>query len=166
LKVVDFGKVRLYDLEPVVESFFEQVVAGLSQRSKTIPCKFFYDAKGADIFGEITRLSEYYPTRLETQIMEDMAGVMARTLGERVRLVEFGSGSSVKTRLLLTALTQPASYVPIDISREYLVENAIRVRSGDSRLYRNSDLANIPCTPLVPSTSCVIRKSRATEHST
>lgn len=128
MKVVDFGKVRLYDLEPVAESFLEQVVAGLSQRPKTIPCKFFYDAKGADIFGEITRISEYYPTRLETQIMEDMVGVMARTLGERVRLVEFGSGSSVKTRLLLTALTQPASYVPIDINREHLVENAIRVQ--------------------------------------
>jgi L-histidine Nalpha-methyltransferase len=129
VKTVDHGPIRLYDLEPVTKSFLEQVVDGLSQRQKAIPCKFFYDAKGAAIFEEITQLEEYYPTRLESQVMEDMAGVMARTLGARVRLVEFGSGSSTKTRLLLSALDAPTSYVPIDISREHLVESALAVQA-------------------------------------
>jgi L-histidine Nalpha-methyltransferase len=128
VKIVDHGPIRLYDLEPVTKSFLEQVVDGLSQRQKAIPCKFFYDAKGAAIFEEITQQQEYYPMRLEMQVMEDMAGVMARILGERVRLIEFGSGSSTKTRLLLSALNSPASYVPIDISREHLVESALRVQ--------------------------------------
>lgn len=131
MKVADCGPVRLYDLEPEPETFRASVEHGLGQTPKTLSCKFFYDAAGAALFEQITALPEYYPTRLELDIMRSIvAHGSLRSLGSKVRVIEFGSGSGEKSRLLLEALDGPASYVPIDISRDLLVASAIRTQAG------------------------------------
>lgn len=106
------------------DDFREQVLAGLGADQKRIPSKFFYDEAGAQLFERITELPEYYITRTELLIMQAAVDEMAACIGPRCRLVEFGSGSSLKTRILLDALVDPVAYVPIDISREHLLENA------------------------------------------
>jgi L-histidine Nalpha-methyltransferase len=115
---------RLHDLEPSLDEFREAVIAGLSQRQKTLPCKFFYDEEGSRLFEQICALPEYYPTRTECLLLEQRASAIAHSLGSRVRLVEFGSGAGIKIRLLLRALNQPAAYVPVDISRAQLLAAA------------------------------------------
>jgi L-histidine N-alpha-methyltransferase len=105
-------------------SFREEVLAGLGKAEKTLPCKFFYDARGSQLFEEICELEEYYPTRTELTIMEAHGPQMADEIGPRASVIEYGSGSSRKTRVLLDALEKPAVYVPIDISRETLLESA------------------------------------------
>ncbi|MGQ4490197.1 L-histidine N(alpha)-methyltransferase [Streptomyces sp. 372A] len=95
------------------------VLHGLSRRPKTLPPKWFYDARGSELFEEITRLPEYYPTRAEREILIDRAGEIAAASGART-LVELGSGSSEKTRYLLDALTDLRSYVPVDVSESAL----------------------------------------------
>ena len=112
---------RLQDLEPSTEEFRDAVLAGLGQRQKTLPCKFFYDAEGSRLFDQICELPEYYPTRTELKLLTDRAGEIARLIGPQARLVEFGSGAGIKIRLLLNALDRPTAYVPVDISREHLL---------------------------------------------
>jgi len=123
LKTTPASAVILYDFEPA-DDFEEQVLAGLRAEQKRIPSKFLYDATGAQLFERITELPEYYPTRTELAIMQAAADEMAACIGSGCRLVEFGSGSSLKTRILLDALIEPIAYVPIDISREHLLESA------------------------------------------
>lgn len=103
--------------------FARDVVAGLSQPRKVIPARYFYDRRGSELFEEITRLPEYYPTRTEIELLERHGGDIARLTGKRRVVVEFGSGSSTKTPLLL-ACVDPAAYVPIDISADFLRESA------------------------------------------
>jgi dimethylhistidine N-methyltransferase len=117
-------QLQLADFAPELGSFREEVLAGLRQPQKELPSKFFYDERGSQLFEQISALDEYYLTRVELGIMRDHAGAMAATLGERCLLVEYGSGSSTKTRLLLNHLQQPAAYVPIDISKEHLIQAA------------------------------------------
>lgn len=107
--------------------FAADVLAGLSQRPPSIPCKYFYDLTGSRLFDRITEQPEYYPTRAETELLHAHAGAIARALGRRVDLIELGSGSSIKTRLLLDALEAPSRYVPIDISAEHLRATAKRL---------------------------------------
>ncbi|MGW2590755.1 L-histidine N(alpha)-methyltransferase [Streptomyces sp. NPDC001515] len=95
------------------------VLHGLSRRPKTLPPKWFYDARGSELFEEITRLPEYYPTRAEREILIDRAEEIAAATGART-LVELGSGSSEKTRHLLDALPELHSYVPVDVSESAL----------------------------------------------
>jgi len=108
------------DFEPTTETFFNDVVAGLSDSPRSLPCKYFYDERGSQLFDEICELDEYYLTRSELSIMERNASEMAAQIGPGVMLVEYGSGSSIKTRLLLDQLPDPTAYVPVDISREHL----------------------------------------------
>ena len=91
---------------------------------KELPCKYFYDEAGSALFERITELEEYYPTRTELAIMKRHVAEMAGLLGSRCLLVEYGSGSSSKTRLLLDWLRRPAGYVPIDVSGEHLRRSA------------------------------------------
>ena len=114
----------LHDCAPRLDDFSEEVVWGLSQDEKTLPCKFFYDERGSQLFDRICELPEYYPTRTEATIMREYGPSMAAALGPYVRLVEYGSGSSTKTRILLDHLPCPAAYVPMDISREHLMRSA------------------------------------------
>jgi dimethylhistidine N-methyltransferase len=112
---------RLHDLSPTNAQFRAAVLDGLAQPQKRLPCKFFYDAEGSRLFDEICTLPEYYPTRTECRILEARARDIARLLGPKVRLIEFGSGAGDKVRLLLGALADPAAYVPVDISRSQLL---------------------------------------------
>ena len=104
------------------DQFLDEVVAGLRSSPKRLPCKLFYDARGSELFDEICELDEYYLTRSELAIMEQYASDMGAQIGEGVRLVEYGSGSSMKTRLLLEHLPSPVAYIPVDISRDYLLD--------------------------------------------
>ena len=114
----------LQDHEPETAQFLAEVVAGLRAEDKRLPCKYFYDERGSQLFDRICELPEYYPTRTERSIMQRSAEEMADALGADVLLVEFGSGSSLKTRLLLDVLEEPVAYVPVDISREHLVRSS------------------------------------------
>ena len=89
---------------------------------KRLPCKYFYDLRGSELFNQICELEEYYLTRVELEIMEHFALEMAQQIDETVRLVEFGNSASVKTRLLLDHLKNPVAYVPVDISRDHLFD--------------------------------------------
>ncbi|MBU6420890.1 MAG: L-histidine N(alpha)-methyltransferase [Gammaproteobacteria bacterium] len=101
-----------------------EVLAGLTTNPKTLPCKYFYDERGSELFDAICELPEYYLTRTELAIMQSHAAEMATVLGSRGLLVEPGSGTSTKTRLLLDKLHWPCAYVPVDISREHLIKAA------------------------------------------
>lgn len=107
--------------------FADAVLAGLSQRQKSIPSRFLYDARGSALFEDITRLSEYYPTQTELGILSAHAAEMVEGLGEDGVLVEFGSGSSVKTELLLAQAAPGITYVPVDVSRSALSEAVARL---------------------------------------
>lgn len=101
-----------------------EVLVGLQQSPRAIPSKFFYDARGSQLFDRICELEAYYPTRTERAIMERHVAEMVERIGPRGLLVEYGSGSSVKTRILLDHLPQPAGYMPIDISCAHLMQAA------------------------------------------
>ncbi|HEU4532460.1 MAG TPA: L-histidine N(alpha)-methyltransferase, partial [Polyangiaceae bacterium] len=98
------------------DALLAEVLAGLSAAPKRLPPKLFYDEEGSRLFEQICGLDEYYPTRTELGILRARAAEIAERLGPSCRLVEFGSGSSVKTHVLLDALRSPSAYVPIDIS--------------------------------------------------
>ena len=115
------------ELSPAVTEFARDALAGLAGTQKSIPAKYFYDERGSALFDAITELDEYYPTRIERSILEVDAPAMAARLGLDCVLVEYGSGSSVKIRLLLDALESPAAYVPIDVSEEHLLRSAASV---------------------------------------
>lgn len=100
-------------------AFRADVLSGLSQPQKAIPARWLYDDAGSQLFEDITQLPEYYPTRAETEILREQAASFADMIGEGRAVVEFGSGSSVKTPLLLAAIA-PAAYVPLDISGDFL----------------------------------------------
>ena len=123
--------VVLRDYHPRLDQMSDEVLTGLSRQQKTLPCKYFYDQRGSQLFDAICELPEYYLTRTELGIMETHLPAMAAALGERVLLVEPGSGSSLKTRLLLERLADPVAYVPVDISREHLLAAADKL----NRLY-------------------------------
>ncbi|HET7921535.1 MAG TPA: L-histidine N(alpha)-methyltransferase [Gammaproteobacteria bacterium] len=116
--------VTLHDYHPQDGDVREEILAGLRAPQKTLPCKYFYDARGSQLFDAICELPEYYPTRTELGIMETHVAEIAAALGSQLVLIEPGSGSSLKTRLLLDTLRDPVAYVPVDISREHLVRAA------------------------------------------
>ncbi len=105
-------------------SFAQAVLEGLARERRSIPCRFLYDARGSELFEEITKLEEYYPTRVETALLEAYGEEIAALAGPGRILVEFGSGSSRKTSLLLSALGDVPAYIPIDIAAESLKEAA------------------------------------------
>lgn len=107
--------------------FHSDVVEGLSRPQKTIPCRWLYDQRGSDLFEEITRLEDYYPTRAETEILRARQTELRRFAGRRPILIEYGAGAGVKTELVLESLAEPQGYVPIDIAHEYLLETANRL---------------------------------------
>ncbi|WP_338445490.1 L-histidine N(alpha)-methyltransferase [Pelagerythrobacter marensis] len=107
------------DSDGVDRAFRGDVLDGLRQPQKAIPARWLYDEAGSELFEDITRLEEYYPTRAETEILRDRGAEFAAEIGPGRAVVEFGSGSSVKTPLLLEAIA-PAAYVPLDISGDFL----------------------------------------------
>jgi L-histidine Nalpha-methyltransferase len=115
------------DFSPDQAVMLDDVLRGLAQPQKSIPSLYFYDRRGSELFDAITRLPEYYPTRTEIGILETHGAEMAAALGAGVRLIELGSGSALKTGLLLARLDAPAAYVPVEISRQHLLEAAARI---------------------------------------
>ena len=113
-------------VDQVDPAFRADVIAGLSEPTPAIPARWLYDLRGSELFDAITRLPSYYPTRVETALLEAKMDEIAAIACEGCAIVEFGSGSSTKTPLLLRAM-HPHAYVPIDISGDYLRDSAARV---------------------------------------
>ena len=107
--------------------FAAAVHAGLAKPHKRLPTEYLYDERGSALFDAICDLPEYYPTRTELAIMRAHVDAMAAALGPNATIIEYGSGSSIKTRLLLDALERPAAYVPVDISAEHLAAASARL---------------------------------------
>lgn len=116
-------------METIQDEFAEAVIEGLSAPTKQIPCRFLYDARGSELFEEITELDEYYPTRTEIGLLENHGQQISDLAGPGCALVEFGSGSSRKTNILIEHMDKLAAYVPIDIADEALTEAADRLES-------------------------------------
>lgn len=117
--------IALVDLDEsgVNRAFRKDVLSGLSQPQKAVPARWLYDDAGSQLFEDITGLEEYYPTRAETEILRAEGDTFRRMIGEGRAVVEFGSGSSVKTPLLLSAIA-PGAYVPLDIAGDFLRESS------------------------------------------
>ncbi len=122
-----------HDLHPDTDRFLDDVMAGLSRPQKALPPKYFYDAHGCALFEAICGLPEYYLTRAEIALMRGQVGDMARHLGPARVLIEYGSGSGRKTRILIDAI-EPVAYVPIDIAREQLGATAAEIAREFPRL--------------------------------
>ncbi len=116
--------------DPEVARFRAELIEGLSKPQKSLSPKWFYDAEGSRLFEDITRLPEYYPTRREAALLRDLAPSLAARFGDNAVLVEFGSGASEKTRILLDAAPSLAAYVPIDISPDALAEAAASISAA------------------------------------
>ncbi len=114
-------KVEFYDYEPRTSSVLKEVLAGLSQRQKSLSPKFLYDKKGSEIFEEICHLEEYYPTRAEEEILRTHGQEISTFIGDNAVIVEPGSGSGEKVRLILPHLSETRAYIPIEISKEILL---------------------------------------------
>lgn len=112
----------LVDLSPSVAELRANVWADLSQPRKVLQAKFLYDAEGSRLFEEICATPEYYPTRTERKLLTDIAPEIAALVGPGRAVLEFGSGSGIKTRTLVACLDNPVAYVPVEISRAALVE--------------------------------------------
>lgn len=122
---LDLGPLHdFYELGHAEANFLPAVIEGLSLPQKQLSSKYFYDQKGSDLFEQITRLPEYYPTRTEISLLKAHAKEFAELIGPGASLIEFGSGSSNKVRIILDALQEPSAYLPIDISKDYLIESA------------------------------------------
>ena len=124
---------QYYDLHPDSENFRDDVLIGLAQARKALPPKYFYDARGSELFEAICDLPEYYPTRTELTMMQTRVAEMARLLGPECLLIEYGAGSGRKTRVLIEALA-PAAYVAIEISRTALQQCAAELAAAYPRV--------------------------------
>src|SRR5580693_266308 len=110
------------------DPFAADIVAGLSAKPKSLPPKYFYDLAGSALFDRITQLPEYYPTRSEIGILQDNAPAIASLFPQNCALIEFGGGSSRKARILLGAAATVEAYVPVDISGDFLQQDAAQLR--------------------------------------
>jgi dimethylhistidine N-methyltransferase len=113
---------------PESSDFLADVIAGLSGDPRTLPCKYFYDERGAALFQKICELSEYYITRTEIDILDRNRADIASHLGPNVELIGLGTGAGTKTRILIEALENPAAYIPVDISEKQLRESTALFR--------------------------------------
>jgi L-histidine Nalpha-methyltransferase len=130
---------RAYPL-PTGDSFAADVIAGLRAEPKSLPPKYFYDLAGSALFERITQLPEYYPTRCEIGILQDHAPAIASMFPPGCALIEFGSGSSRKARILLSAAATVEAYVPVDISGDFLQQDLAQLKR---------DLPHLTVHPLV-----------------
>lgn len=117
------GAYEFFDFEPATDDMASEVQRGLKSSPKVISPKFFYDARGSQLFEQITELDEYYLTRTEMSLFDAHLPEIAEVLGDNLCLIEYGSGSSKKIRKVLETVS-PSAYVPVDISQDHLKENA------------------------------------------
>ncbi|HWM47731.1 MAG TPA: L-histidine N(alpha)-methyltransferase [Xanthobacteraceae bacterium] len=125
---------RFIARDDATETFAADVIAGLSARPKTLLPKYFYDSLGSQLFEQITLLPEYYPTRTELRILRENARVLATMMPKDAALIEFGAGSASKAKILLNAAPQIGAYVPVDISAEFLADEARRLERDVPRV--------------------------------
>lgn len=111
-------------IEDINQAFLDDVLYGLSQPQKTLPCKWFYDEAGSALFEKITKTPEYYPTRIEAGLLLTLVSELPKLIQNLTTMIEPGSGASVKTRILLDGLDALKTYVPMDISEIFLNEIA------------------------------------------
>lgn len=121
--------VKVADLQQKSSGFIEDVINGLSKSNKTLPCKYFYDETGSELFEEICELDEYYITRTELQLLEEIKDEMAAMIGPNAVIIEPGAGAGIKIQTLLSALDSPTSYVPIDISADFLFYSTKKIEA-------------------------------------
>jgi len=126
--MVAVARKRIPQQSPETSTFESDVIEGLRSTPKSLPAKYFYDAAGSQLFERITELPEYYPTRCEISMLRDYAADIAKLIPQGAALVEFGSGSSRKARILLSAAPKLAAYVPVDICREMIEQEAAELR--------------------------------------
>lgn len=141
------------------ESIRDEVLRGLSLPQKELPPKLFYDEQGSRLFDQITELEEYYPTRTELAITRTYAGEMAELIGSDSLLVEYGSGSSVKTRILLDHLPDLACYMPVDISEAHLHSSAAALAAVYPHLNIRPVCADYTAPFLLPALSPAPRRT-------
>lgn len=115
-------------MNKTASAFEDDVLEGLKKNQKSLPSKYFYDERGSELFEKISNLDEYYLTDAELEILQNHSEEISETIGPNSLIIEFGSGSSKKTRLLLKELNDIAGYVPVDISRDFLFEEAEKLR--------------------------------------
>ncbi len=118
---------ELLEFAPQQRPLLEEVVEGLTATEKSLPAKLHYDQRGSMLFEQICEVDEYYITRTELALMREISGAIGDALGNGCMLIEPGSGASLKTDLLLAAMPDPAAYVPVDISRDFLLESATAI---------------------------------------
>ena len=114
--------------DKATETFAADVLTGFTAKPKRLSPKYFYDAAGSALFERITQLPEYYPTRCELALLRDNAPAIASLFPQNCALIEFGSGSSKKARILLGAAATVEAYVPVDISGDFLQQDAAQLR--------------------------------------
>lgn len=134
MKTEKHNQFVLYDYEPVLETFQHEVLDGLNQTPKQLPCKLFYDKRGSKLFEQICQLDEYYPTRTEIGILQNNIAEIVDALGENCLIIEFGTGSGIKTHLLLDHLEHPAAYIPIEIDKSQLIAASRMLKDEYPRL--------------------------------
>ena len=120
--------------DAATEVFAADAIAGLTAATKRLSPKYFYDTAGSQLFEEITRLPEYYPTRAELGILHGHAASLAALAPKNAVLIEFGAGSAAKAKILLNAAPHVSAYVPVDISAEFLVDEARRLERDIPRV--------------------------------
>ncbi|SER93965.1 dimethylhistidine N-methyltransferase [Gracilibacillus ureilyticus] len=145
--------IQILDFQPSLGSFRTEVLMGLKSEKKYIDSKWLYDEAGSALFENITALPEYYPTRTELSILLKNAKEITSCVGEQVTLVDFGSGSSEKVKILLNEMKQSISYMPVDISKEFLLESAKQIANENPKLNVTAicaDYTKLPDLPFVP----------------
>jgi dimethylhistidine N-methyltransferase len=131
---------------PRATSDLSDVIAGLSSDPRTLPCKYFYDERGAALFQKICELPEYYVTRTEIDILDRYRAEIASQIGPNVELIGLGTGAGTKTRILIEALDKPAAYIPVDISEKQLRKSAALFR----RIFPNLEVLPVCADYLQP----------------
>ncbi len=134
MKIQANAAIAFHDLHPERDDFLQEVLADLGKIQKEISAKYFYDERGSALFDQISGLEEYYLTRTEIGLLEKHRAEIAAALGQNCLLVEYGSGSSRKTSILLEALQTPLAYMPIDICKEYLLPSSSRIAASHENL--------------------------------
>lgn len=116
------------------DEFLNEVIQGLSNAQKTLPCKYFYDEVGSNLFEDICELDEYYITRTELALINSIKYELAEMIGEEAVIIEPGAGAGIKIQTLLSALKKPALYVPVDISKDFLFYSAKKIQQRFSEI--------------------------------
>jgi dimethylhistidine N-methyltransferase len=157
--LVKAQRADLLDLAPRTDTFREDFCNGLRQQPKQVPPKYFYDAVGSLLFERICETEEYFVTRVEKVLLRRHLGEICRLIGPRARLVEFGSGNSEKTCLLLNCLPLLAAYVPMDISRKHLQTSASQLAEAYPHVELLPVCADYTAHFELPRPSCLFRRT-------